>query len=320
MSTVGVDVGGTKVSVAVLDGRELSEPVVHPTDKSSTKALVDQLGDAIEAARDSSTEAVGLGVPSAIDWATGTSKSGVNVPLTGVPLRHVLSERLGLPVFVDNDANVAALAEAHEDGRLVTQHLVMFTVGTGVGGGLILGGRVYRGATGAGAELGHILIGLDLRAGAPAPAARFPQPGSLEALASGTALGGLAREAAQRNPGGALGRAVAERGEVSGVDVVHAAKEGDEESVGLLRILGERLGVGIASAINLFDPEEVVIGGGVVTAGDLLLEPARRAAKGYVLSGVGEHTVIRPARHGVEAGVYGAAMMAAQELAGDRVA
>ena len=102
-------------------------------------------------------------------------------------------------------------------------------------------------------------------------------------------------------------------GKVSGVHVVRLAREGDEEAGELLRVLGERLGVGIASAINLFDPEEVVVGGGVATAGDLLLEPARATAEGYVLTGVGERTTIRLARHGVEAGVYGAALLAAQE-------
>jgi glucokinase len=319
MSTLGVDVGGTKVSVATLSGGELSEPHVEPTRKASSDELVAQLVERVEAARDSGTEAVGVGIPSAVDFATGTAKSGVNVPLAGVPLRHVLEERLGIPVFVDNDANVAALAEAHEGGRLVTEHLVMFTVGTGVGGGLVLGGRLYRGATGAGAELGHIIIGLDLSQGAP-PAQRFPQPGSLEALASGTALDRLAREAAQGHPESALGQVAASQGKVTGVDVVRLAKAGDAPAVDLLRVVGERLGIGIASAINIFDPEEVVVGGGVATAGDLLIEPARRAAREYVLDGVGERTQIRLARHGVEAGVYGAALLAVQEAATTEVA
>jgi glucokinase len=313
VSFIGVDVGGTKVSAAVLEGGALSDPALNPTRTESSDALVEQLVETVQALRNSGTEAVGLGIPSAIDFATGTAKSGVNVPLQGVPLRHLLSERLGLPVFVDNDANVAALAEAHEGGRLVTQNLVMFTVGTGVGGGLVLDGRLFRGATGAGGEMGHILIGLDLTHGAPVPADSFPQPGSLEALASGTALDALAREAASANPDGGLGRVAAAGETITGVHVVSLAQEGDAEAVDLLRVVGERLGVGIASAINLFDPEEVVVGGGVATAGDLLLEPARRAAAGYVLTGVGERTTIRLARHGVRAGVYGAALLALQE-------
>ena len=310
---VGVDVGGTKVAVATLDDGRLSDSRVVPTRKASSEELVDQLGDVIEEARSSETLAVGLGVPAAIEFATGTAKSGVNVPLRGVPLRHILTERLGLPVLVDNDANVAALAEAHDGERLVTRHLVMLTLGTGVGGGLVLDGRVYRGLTGSGAELGHMLIGLDLEPGAPPPAERFPQPGSLEALSSGTALDHLASAAAHAERGGALAEALARRAHVTGVDAVDAAHAGDEQAVGLLRLLGERLGIGIASLINIFDPEEVVLGGGVASAGDLLLEPARQTALGYVLPGVGEHTTIRLARHGVRAGVYGAALLAAQE-------
>ncbi|MDX6650897.1 MAG: glucokinase [Solirubrobacteraceae bacterium] len=313
MSFLGLDVGGTKISAAVLEDGVLSEPVLHPTRTDSAEALVDQLAEIAQALRTPETEAVGLGIPSAIDFATGTAKSGVNVPLQGVPLRQLLGERLGLPVFVDNDANVAALAEAHEGGKLVARNLVMFTVGTGVGGGLVLDGRLFRGATGAGAEMGHILIGLDLAKGAPPPADHFPQPGSLEALASGSALDELAQAAAAANPDGALGRIAAGGEEVTGVEVVRLAKEGDAESVDLLRVLGGRLGIGIASAINLFDPEEVVVGGGVATAGELLLDPARRAAEGYVLTGVGELAQIRLARHGVRAGVYGATLLAAQE-------
>jgi glucokinase len=313
VSFLGLDVGGTKISAAVLEDGVLSEPVLHPTRTDSAEALVDQLAEIAQALRTPETEAVGLGIPSAIDFATGTAKSGVNVPLQGVPLRQLLGERLGLPVFVDNDANVAALAEAHEGGRLVARNLVMFTVGTGVGGGLVLDGRLFRGATGAGAEMGHILIGLDLAKGAPPPADHFPQPGSLEALASGSALDELAQAAAAAKPDGALGRIAAGGEEVTGVHVVRLAKEDDAESVDLLRVLGERLGIGIASAINLFDPEEVVVGGGVATAGELLLEPARRAAEGYVLTGVGELAQIRLARHGVRAGVYGATLLAAQE-------
>lgn len=312
--TIGVDVGGTKISSASLRDGSLSEPRVVSTEKSSSDALVDQLAEQIDAQRSEEVAAVGIGVPSAVEFETGTAKSGVNVPLAGVALREILTDRLGLPVFVDNDANVAALAEAHDAERLVTEHLVMLTVGTGVGGGLVLGGRVYRGATGAGAELGHALIGVKLDQEVPMAQDRFPQPGSLEALAAGTALDRLAEASARDNPDSPLGRVLAARGRVLGPDVVAAARDGDPESLRLFDLLGGRLGIGIASAINTFDPQEVVIGGGAASgAGDLLLEPARRAAQGYILSGVGAQTTIRLARHGVQAGVYGAALLAAQE-------
>jgi glucokinase len=296
--TVGVDVGGTKVSVATLDEGELSEPVVAPTDTSSSEALLDQLASAITAAAGNGAAAVGIGIPSVVEWETGRVLASVNIPLTDVPLRHVLSERTGLPVFVDNDATVAAFAEAHDDtGKLVTRNLVMLTVGTGVGGGVVLDGRIFRGATGAAPELGHTIIGLDLAAGAPAASERFPQKGSLEDLAAGRELDGLGRE----------------RGYADGPAVTAAAHAGEDAAVEALRILGSRLGIGIANAINTFDPEVVCIGGGASAAGDLLLGPARDAARRYVLPGVGTRTEIRLARYRGGAGVRGAALLARHE-------
>src|SRR5918912_3567422 len=136
---IGVDVGGTKVSVAVLEDGALSDPQITPTNLSSSDALVDQLVEAIGA--EAPATAVGIGVPSIIDFATGAARSSVNIPLQGVPLRHTLTERLGIPTFVDNDATVAALAEAHDDDmRPIADIVVMFTVGTGVGGGIVIGG------------------------------------------------------------------------------------------------------------------------------------------------------------------------------------
>jgi glucokinase len=295
-----VDVGGTKVSVAVLEAGILSEPQIQPTDTSSTDALLTQLAARIRAAAEGAeSAAVGIGIPSVVEWDTGRVKSSVNIPLTDVPLRHALAERTGLEVFVDNDATVAALAEASDDsGEVVHQHLVMLTVGTGIGGGVIINGRIFRGATGAAPEYGHILIGADCEAGAPPHSERAPQPGSLEALAAGRQLDALGRE----------------RGFENGPAVVAAAQAGDAQAVDALRILGERLGVGIANAINTFDPEVVCVGGGVSTAGELLLEPARRTAALFVIPGVGERTEIRQARYGPQAGVRGAALLAKHEM------
>ena len=241
--------------------------------------------------------------------------SSVNVPLADVPLREVLGGRLGVPVFVDNDATVAALAEAHDDQFvMVSRDLVMITVGTGVGGGLVLGGRTYRGATGGAGELGHTLIGADLGVDTPAPG-DFPQAGSFEREAAGHALDSLARECAREHPESTLGELLASGKPVTGVDAVDAAQAGDQIAARAVQLWGERLGIGIANAINTFDPEEVVIGGGAARAGELLLEPARRVAAGYVVPGLGTRTTIRAARHGVRAGVLGAALLAVHELA-----
>ena len=310
---IGLDVGGTKIASATLCDGRLSESTLAETSLEDRDVLIGQLVDAIEGERDDDVRAIGVGVPSVVDFATGRIRSSVNIPLEDVPLRELLTERVGLPVFVDNDASCAALAEAFEHGKLACPHLVMFTIGTGVGGGTVLGGTVYRGATGGAPEIGHQIIGLDLADGDGSPDSDFPQPGSLEALASGRALDRLALDAARRDPGSFLGRRLAADGEVTGHDAVDGAKEGDEASRRCLRVLGERLGIGIANAINLYDPLEVVIGGGVSTAGDLLLEPAERVAFRHVLPGVGSKTKIRLARHGPRAGVLGAALMAAQE-------
>jgi glucokinase len=322
MYVIGVDLGGTKVAVACLRGQELSETVLRPTDRASAERLIDQIVQLVESVRGEGLDAVGIGVPSVVDFKTGRVVSSVNVPMANLPLRALLGERLGVPVFLDNDASVAALAEAHDQGlHMVTQDLVMITVGTGVGGGLVLGGRIYRGATGGAGELGHTIVAHalfpelspDLSREAPA-ATVFPQPGSLERVASGRALDRLAEQCAERHPESTLGRLHRQGKPVYGPDALEAARGGDAAAAELLEVWGQRLGIGVANAINTFDPAEVVIGGGAARAGDLLLEPARRVAFRYVLPGLGTRTTIRLARHGVRAGVLGAALLAVHEL------
>jgi len=297
---IGVDVGGTKTAVAVLDGAVMAEPVTAPTQTGSAETLIAQLVAAVTAAGDAA--AVGVAVPSVVDWETGRIRSSVNIPLQEVPLRAVLRERLGVPVYVDNDATCAALAEAYDDdGRIVARSLVMFTIGTGVGGGIVIGGRIMRGATGAAPELGHTIVGADLSRTPFADAGDYPQPGSLESLASGTALNAIAAE-----HGLPAGR------------VIDLARDGNADACAAIELLGRRLGIGIANAINTFDPELVVVGGGVSAAGEMLLGPAREEAFRYVLTGVGTRTEIRRARYGPLAGVRGAALLAGQELEADR--
>lgn len=310
---IGVDVGGTKLAIATLRSGRLGPRRVVPTEAGDARALIDEIAGAVGTARGSETAAVGIGVPSVVEFATGRVKWSMNVKLADAPLKTILEERLGLPVFVDNDTNCAALAEACEGDRIAVSNLVMITVGTGVGGGLVLDGRVYRGATGAAGELGHTLIGAHLEHGAPA-AAGFPRAGSLESLASGRSLGALAEAEARAHPGSALGRLRAQGREVGGPDVVAAARAGDAQAEALMTLLGQRLGVGVANAINTFDPEVVVIGGGVASAGELLLAPVRETARRFVVPGIGEATQIRAARHGAEAGVRGAALLAHHEL------
>ena len=216
-----------------------------------------------------------------------------------------MRERTGLPAFVDNDANVAALAESLFGAAKGATDAVMLTIGTGIGGGLILGGEIYRGATGAGAELGHMSIDMD----GPPCQGNCPNRGCIETLASGTALGREAREAAEREPDSVLGAMRADGHEVDGRAVTEAALGGDETAVGVFDLVGRRLGVALACFANIFEPEVIVIGGGVIAAGDLLLEPARRGAAGRALRPMNRIPVV-PAELGQDAGMIGAAAMA----------
>ena len=170
-------------------------------------------------------------MPSIVRFETGEIAASTNIPLKGVQLRKVLGERLGVPVFVDNDATVAALAEAHdEDLKLVSRNLVMITVGTGIGGGIVIDGRIFRGGSGGAGELGMTLIGLATDPDLPAAGGHFPQPGSLEALSSGHALDRFAAAVAAEHPDSALGRLAASGKPVLGADAVAACRDGDADA------------------------------------------------------------------------------------------
>jgi glucokinase len=315
---VGIDLGGTKVAAAVLKDGSLSESHLQPTRlEGGGDTLIRQLVEIVGEARgDGPLDAVGVGVPSIIEFKTGRVVSSVNIPLTDVPLREVLGEALGVPVFVDNDATVAALAEAHdEDLQLVARNLVMLTIGTGVGGGIVLGGRIFRGARGGAAELGHTLVAVQCDPDVPEPK-DFPQPGSLESVAAGHALDRAAAQIAGEEPDSALARKAKAGHSVTGVDLVDAAHQGDQAAAAAVRRWARLVGVGVANAINTFDPDEVVLGGGAARAGDLLLGPATEVADGYIHPGLRGHARVRLARHGPRAGVLGAALLAEQELTG----
>jgi glucokinase len=310
--TIGVDLGGTKMQLGVLD---VDSNVRYESRERSTeqgeRELVELMVREIEEARAArpGVEAIGLGIPATIDHEKGLAISAVNLPIESLPIRDLLAERTGLPVFVDNDANVAALAEHLGGAARDARNVVMLTIGTGIGGGLILGGEIYRGATGAGAELGHVVIDMD----GPRCQGNCPNRGCVEALASGTALGREAREAAEREPGSELGRMRAEGREVDGRAVAEAARAGDRTAIGVFDLVGKRLGVALASFANVFEPEAIVIGGGVIAAGDLLLEPARAELQARALPPMNRTPVVA-AELGNDAGMIGAAAMARVEL------
>jgi glucokinase len=238
----------------------------------------------------------------------------VNIPLEGIAVREELSDRLGVPVLLDNDGNCAALAEAQYVEGGPASHLVMYTLGTGVGGGIIIDGRIYRGATGLGAELGHTVIQAD---GPECPGA-CPNHGCLEAFCSGQALERDATALARERPGSRLARALENDGRVKGKEVVSAAEDGDADAVELMRKLGVWLGVGLSGALNTFEPQHIVIGGGLSRAHSLFLGAAIEEAGSRALPAIVERVQIDVARAGPEAGVIGAGLLASLEQGGNR--
>jgi glucokinase len=310
---LGVDVGGTKVAVAAVEGVRATHASEHPTVLLSADALLDGVEHVVrDVMRDAGEpEAIGVGVPSQIEFATGTVETSVNIPLTGVPLREELGRRFGVPVFVDNDANCAALAEAHIVGE---SHLVMLTLGTGVGGGVVIDGLTFRGAHGLGAELGHMTINPD---GPPCPG-NCPNRGCLEAYCSGQALERDATELAKDKPDSALAARLGPDRKVSGRELVAAADQGDPDALLLMENVGRMLGIGIANYVNVFQPARLAIGGGLSRASHLFLDRAVQEAGARALPALWKRVNVALAEGGADAGVIGAGLLAALELARDR--
>src|SRR5581483_9724959 len=206
--------------------------------------------------------------------------------------------RLGIPVFVDNDGNLAALAEHRAGAASGCSEAVVLTVGTGIGGGLILGNRLYRGAVGSAAELGHVVIDMN----GPRCQGNCPNHGCVEAMASGTALAREAVRIAGERPNSGLGQALKEGREIVGPLVTELAHDGDEAAIEVVELIGRRLGVALASFVNIFNPQVIVIGGGVIAAGELLLGPARSVVAERALPPSKDEVRIVGAHFGVEAG------------------
>jgi glucokinase len=310
---LGVDVGGTKVAVAAVEGATATHTAEHATVLASSDALLDGVEHVVRAViRDAGEpEAIGVGVPSQIDFATGTVETSVNIPLMGVPLREELGRRFGVPVVVDNDANCAALAEAHIVG---VRYLVMLTLGTGVGGGVVIDGRTFRGAHGLGAELGHIAVNPD---GPPCPG-NCPNRGCLEAYCSGQALERDATELARDKPDSDLASRLDADEKVSSHDLVSAAEEGDEDALLVMDNFARMLGIGIANYVNVFEPERLAIGGGLSRASHLFLDRAIQEAHARALPALWKRVQVGLSEGGANAGVIGAGLLAALEIEHDR--
>ena len=310
---IGIDAGGTKLLGGVVDEQMVVHHRVRRTWRGAGRQeTLDIFTDAVEEVRAAApdVETIGFGIPALVEWETGVSRWSNHLPLDGVPFRDLMSERLGLPVLVDNDGNASMLAEARHGAAAGARHAVMISLGTGIGGGLWLNGDVYRGATGLGAEMGHAVLQLH----GPDCPGDCPGIGCFEALVSGTAIGREGVRRAEADSGSALGRRLAAGQEITGSIVTEMAHDGDPVAREVLAEVGERLGFGLVGLVNTFSPEVIVIGGGAARGGELLLKPARTVIAEHALPPPREIVRVVPAHYGDEAGMMGAALMALESL------
>lgn len=305
---VGLDIGGTKIAGGVVtdDGHVLERrwrttPMGAP---GATVAAIEQMIDELRG-REPGVEAIGVGAAGMVEWPSGVIRYAPNNSYVNLPLAQRLREATGLPTVVDNDANAAAWAEARFGAGAGHNHMIMLTVGTGVGGGLVLGGELYRGASGLGAEVGHLIVDPD------GTKCSCGNRGCLEAMVSGTALARLGWQAVAANPASRLAVLAGVAGRVTGEIVTRAASEGDPAARSLFDDIGYWLGVGIASLATIFDPELVVIGGGLVQARELLFPPVQDSFERFVFGR--SHRLLPPlvpAKLRLDAGLIGAGALA----------
>ena len=310
---IGIDAGGTKLLGGVVDEGLVVHHRVHRTWRGADRAeTLDIIVESVEEVRAAAPDvaAVGFGIPALVESETGVARWSTHLPLAGVRFRDVMSERLGLPVVVDNDANAALVAESRAGAARDVRHAVLVALGTGIGSALLLDGRIYRGARGLGAEIGHMVIDLH----GPDCQGNCPGRGCLEVMASGSTIGREGRAVAAALPESALGRRLASDQEITGGIVTELAHADDELCREVLAVIGERLGFGLVGLVNTFNPEVIVIGGGAARGGDLILEPARAVVAAHALPPAVEGLRVLPAHYGDEAGMMGAALMALESL------
>ncbi|HEX5541488.1 MAG TPA: ROK family glucokinase [Micromonospora sp.] len=309
--TIGVDVGGTKVAAGVVNSAgEVLAQVRRDTPAEDVAKIRDVIVEVVaKLAESHQVSAVGIGAAGWIDPNRSAVLFAPNIAWRDEPLREYVGDAVGLPVVVENDANAAAWAEfRYGAGRDADDSMVMLTIGTGVGGGIILGGELLRGSHGIAGELGHLLA---VENGHPCGCGRL---GCLEQYASGHALVRFARSGARQEPARAVGlleRAGGDVEAISGRMVTAAAQAGDEVAVEAFTEVGRWLGMGLADLVQILDPQLLVIGGGVIEAGPLLLEPVYQS---YVAALARRSRLpmaaVRAAELGNTAGVIGAADLA----------
>lgn len=309
---VGVDLGGTKISTALanLEGKVSNINVIPTNAHEGEEKVLQRIIENIEfVIKDSGIDlsevkAIGIGSPGPLDAEKGIIISTPNLPFKNFNLVKPLKEKFNVPVYLDNDANVAAIGEFMLGAGKGTKNMVYFTVSTGVGGGAVLNGQIYRGNTSNALEIGHMTV-------APfGPRCGCGNIGCLEALSSGTAIGRRGQEAVRSK----VETSLKNYDEITSFEVFTEAKKGDAVAMDIVDEALTYLGIGIANAISIFDPEMIVIGGGVTKAGDIVFDKVREVVNKRCFKAMSESTKILPAGLGTDAGVVGSVALALLEM------
>jgi glucokinase len=311
LAVIGIDLGATKTAGLLLNGDRVEEHYRALTDDRSPQDVIASLIEACShlrdkaASRDVEVEAIGLGIAGFVDFERGVVTEAPNHPLHDTPVRDILEKEFGLPAYVDNDANVAALAEALMGAGRGSRYIVHLTLGTGIGGGIVIDGSVYRGALGSAAELGHMIILED------GPLCNCGARGCLEALASGVALNRRVEELAVAQLSAPVVEEFLKDPYAFEAEALsrHAAG-GDRLAAKILADAGRHLGVGIASLVNIFNPDVVTLSGGLLGCYAFMEEPMRLAFEELAIPISRRHVRILTSTLGEDGGMLGAALLA----------
>lgn len=308
---IGIDLGGTKISTALSDfnGNVVSQSIIatdaHEGEAAVLGRIIKTVEDVIENGKVDivQVKAIGIGSPGPLDAKTGIIITTPNLPFKNFDLVSPIREKFQIPVYLDNDANVAAIGEFMFGAAKGTENMVYFTVSTGVGGGAVLNGKIYRGNTSNALEIGHATVAPD------GPRCNCGNIGCLEATSSGTAIGKRAKEALESKVDTSLRKYKS----VTSAEVFAEAAAGDAVSQDIINNALNYLGIGVANAISIFDPEMIIIGGGVSKAGKIVFDKVQEVVNKRCFKNMAEACKIVPAGLGTDAGVIGAVALAIME-------
>ena len=306
---VGVDLGGTKIYTALVDleGNIIKEKTVETLAHEGEQAVMGRIIDTIDYVTEGTDKnlikSIGIGSPGPLDVKNGIIIENSNLPFKNFAIVKTIKEKYDLPTYLDNDANVATLGEFMFGAGKGTENMVFITASTGIGGGAVLNGKLFRGATGNALEVGHMTVSTE------GPRCGCGNLGCVEALGSGTAIGKRAKEAVSTN----VTTSLKNYDNVTAKEVFKEAANGDRVAKNILNTSLTYLGIAVANTITNFDPEKVVVGGGVVNGGDIVIDTIRNVVEERCMAAFVENCTIEKAVLGGKAGVLGAAALAITE-------